>query len=61
MVPRARAADGPKLEGLTVATEVEFCGGFQASAMFLAALDEAMFDGTLEGSEVRWAKKRNQR
>ncbi|MDP2308576.1 MAG: hypothetical protein Q8P18_21325 [Pseudomonadota bacterium] len=51
-------AIGPNLIGLTIATEPEFCGGFQASANILAALDDTMFAGTLGSQDVRWATER---
>lgn len=53
-------AIGPRLLGLTIATEAEFCGGFQASAEILAGLDDTMFAGTLGGSEARWATRQGE-
>jgi hypothetical protein len=46
----------PKLAGITIAIEPEWCGGLKRAYRLLQAVNEIMFDGSLLTGSVHWRR-----
>lgn len=47
----------PRIDGMTIALEPDYCGGLQGSMDLLSVLNDALFDGTMGQSHMRWAER----
>ena len=49
----------PRLAGMTIALEPEFCGGINNMYTLFHTLESTLFDGDLIGKKVKWKKSAN--